>query len=553
MYTFSCPACDQALQVGAESLGKKISCSHCGQRLQLPTMAGNKTALVEPADLRRTPAPPPSSGSETYHLVQDGKRTGPFTLAALQGLAAAGALRATDNVLPSSSRFWVTADKIPNLFPAAAATGAAATGAAATGTVSNSPGLGSRLLGRLRGTISWLRVDRRRWMTLAGFSALFLVVLVVWFGMGKKRESSAAPGDQPAPAPEPLTGQQIYERALKATVWINNPGMGFGSGALINAEDKLVLTNYHVVFRPPSFSGGTRLQTLAGMLTNFDPRDPTLNLPYKVFNYQFQRGNIYVIDMESVDFDTYLQILTATGQVLAFDDDSGGNRNARIHFVPPNDGLYRIMATTFNGGVGRFTLKISQIDLKSAMEKRAQAVAPFLIVHFPAFDKGTVVSDKNHYVKLDNADKDKYKATVLAWSETKDLGLLKLSHVPAGVEALPLTKEPTRPGQAVHSIGNPGGSGALWVYTSGTVRTAAYQKQWQSLGMGGKMNHDARIIETQSPTNPGDSGGPLVNDKVELVAVTQGNNLNFNAISLFVDVEEVRSFLRSHKVRWVEK
>jgi serine protease Do len=180
-------------------------------------------------------------------------------------------------------------------------------------------------------------------------------------------------------------------------------------------------------------------------------------------------------------------------------------------------------------------------------------VAPFVYVNFAAHEKGKLISDKSHYLKLTSADKEKYKAKVLAWSEAKDLALLKLNYVAERAEPLPLAKDGGQPGQAVHSIGNPGGSGALWVYTSGTVRTAAYQKQWKSLGAGGLMSHDALIIETQSPTNPGDSGGPLVNDSAELVGVTQGNNLEGNAISLFVDVGEIRGFLQSHGCRWLEK
>src|SRR5207237_758877 len=114
---------------------------------------------------------------------------------------------------------------------------------------------------------------------------------------------------------------------------------------------------------------------------------------------------------------------------------------------------------------------------------------------------------------------------------------------PDGVEPLPFGKKSSSPGESVHSIGNPGASGALWVYTWGTVRTAPHQKKWRSSGVVGKMNHDAVIIETQNPTNPGDSGGPLLNENGELVAVTQGNSLQANAISLFVDIKEVRSFL----------
>jgi HEAT repeat protein len=48
-----------------------------------------------------------------------------------------------------------------------------------------------------------------------------------------------------------LSGEQIYERTLKSTVWILKIFLGrivdCGSGALVDREEKLVITNYHVV------------------------------------------------------------------------------------------------------------------------------------------------------------------------------------------------------------------------------------------------------------------------------------------------------------------
>ena len=172
-------------------------------------------------------------------------------------------------------------------------------------------------------------------------------------------------------------------------------------------------------------------------------------------------------------------------------------------------------------------------------------MAPVLYVYFPTSEKGQVISDKNHYLKPNQANQEKHKAMVVAWNEAKDLAVVKLNYLPAGVEAMALAMESSQPGQLVHSIGNPGKSGALWVYSSGTVRTAPYQKKWHSIGAAGTMSHDAWVIETQSPTNPGDSGGPLINDNVELVGITQGFESNSNSISLFVDVREVRSLLRA--------
>ena len=49
--------------------------------------------------------------------------------------------------------------------------------------------------------------------------------------------------------------------------------------------------------------------------------------------------------------------------------------------------------------------------------------------------------------------------------------------MPDGVPELVLAKASAEPGQSVHSIGNPGGSGALWVYTPGKVRQV-YPKKW---------------------------------------------------------------------------
>ena len=232
------------------------------------------------------------------------------------------------------------------------------------------------------------------------------------------------------------------------------------------------------------------------------------------------------------------------------------NMTARIErFRPPSDGKLRIQATTFEGGLGEFTLVISKIDpTKKGQTKGAPKVSPVVDVNFPEFSAtGQLIVDKAYYKKANKAAKDKCKAKVIYSNEACDLAILKLNYLPPGVIPLPLAKDRASPGQTVHSIGNPGASGALWVYTSGTVRTAPYKKQWQSQGEGGmRLRHDAEIVETQSPTNPGDSGGPLVNEYGELVAVTQGISLGASSVNLFIDVSEVRKFLKDHNFRWVE-
>src|SRR5947207_22751 len=64
------------------------------------------------------------------------------------------------------------------------------------------------------------------------------------------------PGEQVIAPPKTYTPEQVYPLLLKSTVWIvckvNDPvsgrvGTAVGSGSLVNKDERLVLTNYHVV------------------------------------------------------------------------------------------------------------------------------------------------------------------------------------------------------------------------------------------------------------------------------------------------------------------
>ena len=47
---------------------------------------------------------------------------------------------------------------------------------------------------------------------------------------------------------------------------------------------------------------------------------------------------------------------------LAEDDDGGGGLNAQIVFRPTEPGMYRVIATSFAGGLGQYQLKIQEAD-----------------------------------------------------------------------------------------------------------------------------------------------------------------------------------------------
>ena len=190
----------------------------------------------------------------------------------------------------------------------------------------------------------------------------------------------------------------------------------------------------------------------------------------------------------------------------------------------------------------------SLIDAKSRLVLTNYHVVqdnPKATVFFPAFRDGRAVAEKSYYQA--RAKRLGIPARVLVVSRSADLALLRLASVPADATALVLAPASPEPGETVHSLGNAGRSGALWGYVRGTVRQV-YQKKWRAdLGNRRVQAFEARVVETDSPTNPGDSGGPLVNDAGKLAGVTQGGALDAQSVSFFIDVSEVRKLLETRE------
>ena len=169
-------------------------------------------------------------------------------------------------------------------------------------------------------------------------------------------------------------------------------------------------------------------------------------------------------------------------------------------------------------------------------------------VFFPQYDANKKAIPERQYY-LNRAGRLGISGEVIEIDKQGDLALIRVDRVPEGVPALPLAATSPEPGQTVHSIGNPGKSGALWVYTPGKVRQV-YSKKWKAkLDEHTIQTFQAKVIETDSPTNPGDSGGPLVNDKGELVGVTQGGAIDAQSLSIFVDLSEVKRLINRRSVQ----
>lgn len=160
------------------------------------------------------------------------------------------------------------------------------------------------------------------------------------------------------------------------------------------------------------------------------------------------------------------------------------------------------------------------------------------VIFFPELKDSKPVVERNHY--LTNVRRLGVRGQVVAVDRKRDLALVELQKIPEGVRAIEMAAESVSPGEEVDSIGNPGATDALWVYTSGTVR-AVYKKQFRT----GAGDHDFQVVETQSPINSGDSGGPVVNAQGQLVAVSQAISPKARLVSYFIDISEIKDFLAS--------
>jgi hypothetical protein len=90
-----------------------------------------------------------------------------------------------------------------------------------------------------------------------------------------------------------------------------------------------------------------------------------LNRQTKSIAYQvkLEAGKSYVIEMDSPDqkaLDPYIEVRDAAGKKLAEDDDGAGDLNARLVFRAPENGVYQIVARSFNQGIGDYTLMIRE-------------------------------------------------------------------------------------------------------------------------------------------------------------------------------------------------
>jgi len=100
-------------------------------------------------------------------------------------------------------------------------------------------------------------------------------------------------------------------------------------------------------------------QTVTGRLMQTDQKFSD-GSRYKLYAFVGNKGDAITLDLSSDDFDSNLLVADAAGNSLARNDDGGGQCNARVTFVPPATGNYRVYAnSSAPAELGEYRLALS--------------------------------------------------------------------------------------------------------------------------------------------------------------------------------------------------
>ncbi|MBD1923771.1 S8 family serine peptidase [Microcoleus sp. FACHB-831] len=118
-------------------------------------------------------------------------------------------------------------------------------------------------------------------------------------------------------------------------------------------------------------------QTVTGTLSNTDPNNPTRTGRYRD-DYELTGltvGETVRINLNA-EFDPYLQLVNeSTGEVIAFDDDSGEGFNSQLSFIVQDGPKYLVRATSYSSGAtGNYSLITTTLPTVSIQPTDANAL-----------------------------------------------------------------------------------------------------------------------------------------------------------------------------------
>jgi hypothetical protein len=109
-------------------------------------------------------------------------------------------------------------------------------------------------------------------------------------------------------------------------------------------------------------------QTLTGRLVQTDQKFSD-GSRYKMYAFVGNKGDSVAVDLMSDDFDANLLVADASGNSLARNDDSGEKCNARLTFVPPATGNYRVYAnSSAQAELGEYKITLARGAARAAAD-----------------------------------------------------------------------------------------------------------------------------------------------------------------------------------------
>ena len=109
-------------------------------------------------------------------------------------------------------------------------------------------------------------------------------------------------------------------------------------------------------------------QSLTGRLVQTDQKFSD-GSRYKLYAFVGNKGDTVAVDLTSDDFDANLLVADAAGNSLARNDDGGERCNARLTFVPPATGNYRVYAnSSAQAELGEYHISLARGAARAAAD-----------------------------------------------------------------------------------------------------------------------------------------------------------------------------------------
>jgi hypothetical protein len=94
---------------------------------------------------------------------------------------------------------------------------------------------------------------------------------------------------------------------------------------------------------------------------------------YDTYVFDGEQSHTVRLDLSSADFDTYLGLVTPSGQEIANDDYEGAANRSVIELTLPESGRYRVQATSYAAAeTGRYRLALTASAAEVLVERRSQ-------------------------------------------------------------------------------------------------------------------------------------------------------------------------------------